>query len=976
MFTPKSGAQIRQAFLDFYAARGHQALPSASLVPEDPTVLLTIAGMLPFKPIFLGQRPAEFPRATTSQKCIRTNDIENVGRTARHHTFFEMLGNFSFGDYFKSQAIAWAWELSTQVYGFPPERLVVSVFQDDDEAFAIWRDEIGIPAHRIQRMGEEDNFWNSGPTGPCGPCSEIYYDFKPELGDEAIDLEDDTRFLEFYNLVFMQYNQDVKGNLTPLKSKNIDTGMGLERMAQILQNKPNNYETDLIFPIIQKAATIAGIDYATADEPTQVALKIIGDHTRAVVHMIADGITASNEGRGYVLRRLIRRVIRYGRLIGINREFMPQVAEAAIAVSEAAYPLVRAMERTIKVALQREEVNFLRTLERGENLLADITNAKVKTVLPSSPQLMENLKQTFLQGEESQWKLVPSAEGTLSDFAKLVQQSNQPFPNPDTTQFLKQVQVGLERTQQEIREAIKKAGENAQDVFKKASQELESTQKAFKIAGTDAFNLYDTYGFPLELTQEITAETGLDIDIESFEAEMEKQRRRSRNALETIDLTAQGTLDQLAEHIEQTEFLGYTQPSAAAQVQVLMVNGKPAQVAEAGTEVQVVLDQTPFYAESGGQIGDRGYLSGEDVLVRIEDVKKESAFFVHFGRVERGTLHVADAVTAQIDLACRRRVQAHHTATHLLQSALKKFVDDNISQAGSLVAFDRLRFDFNCPRPLTSEEVQQVEDQVNTWIAEAHTAQTYTLPLAEAKARGAIAMFGEKYGSEVRVLDVAGVSMELCGGTHVNNTAEIGLFKVVSESGVAAGIRRIEAVAGPAVLEYLNLRDGIVRDLSDRFKVKPEEIPDRITALQTELKTTQKQLDTIKGQLALAKANELLSQAKPVGDFQVLVAQLDSVDPASLMTAAEQLQQKLKQGAVILGSVPEAGKVSLVAAFSPEVNQKGLQAGKFIGAIAKLCGGGGGGRPNLAQAGGRDASKLPEALAEAKKQLKSSLAKA
>jgi alanyl-tRNA synthetase len=874
MSTPKSGAQIRQAFLDFYAARGHQVLPSASLVPEDPTVLLTIAGMLPFKPIFLGQRPAEFSRATTAQKCIRTNDIENVGRTARHHTFFEMLGNFSFGDYFKSQAIAWAWELSTQVYGFPPERLVVSVFQDDDEAFSIWRDEIGIPAHRIQRMGEKDNFWNSGPTGPCGPCSEIYYDFKPELGDDSIDLEDDTRFLEFYNLVFMQYNQDAKGNLTPLKSKNIDTGMGLERMAQILQNKPNNYETDLIFPIIQKAATIAGIDYATADEATKTALKVIGDHIRAVVHMLADGIVASNEGRGYVLRRLIRRVIRYGRLIGISREFTPQVAEVAIALSEAAYPNVRRTERGIKIALQREEINFLKTLDRGEGLLAEITE---------------------------------------------------------------------------------KIGAGGQ------------------ISGKDAFTLYDTYGFPLELTQEIAAEKDLTVDVAGFEAAMEKQRIRSRDALETIDLTAQGTLDQLAEHIEQTEFLGYTQPSAQAEVRVLMMNGMPIQQAEAGTEVQVVLDQTPFYAESGGQIGDRGYLSGENVLVRIEDVKKESAFFVHYGRVERGTLQVGDSVTAQIDLACRRRVQAHHTATHLLQSALKKFVDDNISQAGSLVAFDRLRFDFNCPRPLTSEEVQQVEDQVNTWIAEAHTAQTYTLPLAEAKARGAIAMFGEKYGSEVRVLDVAGVSMELCGGTHVNNTAEIGLFKVVSESGVAAGIRRIEAVAGPAVLEYLNLRDGIVRELSDRFKVKPEEIPDRITALQTELKTTQKQLDTIKGQLALAKANELLSQAKPVGDFQILVAQLDSVDPTSLMTAAEQLQQKLKQGAVVLGSVPEAGKVSLVAAFSPEVNQKGLQAGKFIGAIAKLCGGGGGGRPNLAQAGGRDASKLPEALEEAKKQLKTGL---
>ncbi|PSB24732.1 alanine--tRNA ligase [Stenomitos frigidus] len=874
MATPFSGTQIRQTFLNFYAARGHQILPSASLVPEDPTVLLTIAGMLPFKPIFLGQRPAEFPRATTSQKCIRTNDIENVGRTARHHTFFEMLGNFSFGDYFKSQAIAWAWELSTKVYGLPPERLVVSVFEDDDEAFALWRDEIGIPAHRIQRMGEKDNFWVSGPTGPCGPCSEMYYDFHPEKGDEHIDLEDDTRFIEFYNLVFMQYNRDTAGNLTPLANKNIDTGLGLERMAQILQKVPNNYETDLIFPIIQSAAAIANLDYATVDETTKIALKVIGDHVRAVVHMIADGIVASNEGRGYVLRRLIRRVIRYGRLIGIDREFTPKVAEAAIALSESAYPDVRIMERTIKVALQREEIGFLKTLDRGEKLLADITE-----------------------------------------------------------------QVGA----------------------------------GGQISGTDAFTLYDTYGFPLELTEEIAAEKGLTIDTVGFETEMEQQRRRSQLAHTTIDLTAQGTLDHLANHIEQTEFLGYTQPATNAIVQVLMVNGKPKQLVEAGTAVQVVLDQTPFYAESGGQIGDRGYLSGDDVLVRIEDVQKESAFFVHYGRVERGTLHTGDSVTAQIDLACRRRAQAHHTATHLLQSALKKLVDDNISQAGSLVSFDRLRFDFHCPRPLTPDELQQVEDQVNTWIAEAHKAQTSILPIAEAKAKGAIAMFGEKYGSEVRVLDVAGVSMELCGGTHVSNTAEIGLFKIVSEAGVAAGIRRIEAIAGPAVLEYLNVRDAIVRDLSDRFKVKPEEISDRITTLQTELKTTQKQLETAKGQLALAKADNLLAQAEAVGEFHILIAQLDGVDPESLKTAAEQLQQKLANGAVVLGSVPEADKVSLVAAFSPAVIQKGLQAGKLVGAIAKLTGGGGGGRPNLAQAGGRDASKLPEALAEAKKQLQSGL---
>jgi alanyl-tRNA synthetase len=871
-----SGSEIRAKFLDFYAQRGHQALKSASLVPEDPTVLLTIAGMLPFKPIFLGQRTPEFKRATTSQKCIRTNDIENVGRTARHHTFFEMLGNFSFGDYFKEQAIAWGWEVSTQVFGLSPQHLVVSVFEEDDEAFAIWRDKIGVPEKRIKRMGEDDNFWASGPTGPCGPCSEIYYDFHPERGDDNIDLEDDTRFIEFYNLVFMQYNRDADGNLTPLANKNIDTGMGLERMAQILQKVPNNYETDLIFPIVKTAAEIAGIDYTTSDEKTKVSLKVIGDHVRAVVHMIADEIRASNVGRGYVLRRLIRRVVRHGRLIGISGEFTTQVAETAICLSESAYPNVRHREAQIKAELQREEAQFLKTLDRGEKLLDKI-------------------------------------------IAQLQQQGKT------------------------------------------------------EISGESAFTLYDTYGFPLELTQEVAEENNLTVDLAGFEAEMQKQVECAKAAHETIDLTVQGTLDTLAEHIHATEFVGYKQVAATAKVEVLLVNGKTSSAAEAGAEVQIVLDKTPFYAESGGQIGDRGYLSGDGIVVKVEDVKKESDFFVHFGRIERGTLRVGDFLTAQIDRACRRRAQANHSATHLLQAALKKIVDESISQAGSLVDFDRLRFDFNCPRSLTPEEVQQVEEQVNTWIAEAHGAEVSILPIAEAKAKGAVAMFGEKYGEEVRVIDFPGVSMELCGGTHVSNTAEIGVFKIISEAGISSGVRRIEAVSGPAVLDYLNVRDRVVKDLSDRFKVKPEEIPDRITSLQNELKTTQKQLDTVKSQLAVAKSDSLLNSVETVGDYQILVAQMEGVDAASLQTAAERLLQKLGKGAVVLGSVPEAGKVSLVAAFSAEVNKKGLQAGKFIGAIAKICGGGGGGRPNLAQAGGRDASKLPEALDKALSELKSGL---
>jgi alanyl-tRNA synthetase len=871
MISSLTGAEIRQKFLDFYAAKGHQILPSASLIPEDPTVLLTIAGMLPFKPIFLGQRAAEMPRATTVQRCIRTNDIENVGRTARHHTFFEMLGNFSFGDYFKSEAIAWAWELSTQVYGLPPERIVPSVFVDDDEAFAIWRDQIGISAHRIQRMGAKDNFWAAGPTGPCGPCSELYYDFHPEQGDKTIDLDDDRRFIEFYNLVFMESNRDSDGQLTPLEHQNIDTGLGLERMAQILQQVPNNYETDLIFPIIQTVADIAKRDYA-AEETAKVSFKVIGDHIRAVVHMAADGITASNLGRGYILRRLTRRIVRHGRLLGIDGALITPVAEVAIALSAAAYPHVRDRQTAIIAELAREEAQFLSTLDRGEKLLADL----------------------------------------------IAQQPKQ-------------------------------------------------------ITGADAFTLYDTHGFPLELTQEMAAEQGLTVDVQGFETEMAKQRDRSRDAHETIDLTVQGTLDRLAEHIHPTVFLGYTQTTSPAEVTALLVTGKPVEQAEMGTQVQIALDQTPFYAESGGQIGDRGYLLSETTRVRIEDVQQESGIFIHYGQVEAGIVQPGDHLTAQIDRACRRRAQAHHTATHLLQAALKQIVDPSVSQAGSLVAFDRLRFDFYCPRALNSDKLQELEDQINTWISEAHKTETQVMGLAEAKTKGAIAMFGEKYGEKVRVIDVPGVSMELCGGTHVSNTAEIGLFKIMGETGVASGIRRIEAVAGPAVLEYLNLRDRVVRELSDHLKAKPEDLPQRITSLQTELKSTQKQLEALKAERAVTQSTQLLTQAEAINGFHILVATLEGADPGSLKTSAEQLLQKLGEGAVVLGSVPEIDKVSLVAAFSAGVNQKGLQAGKFIGAIAKRCGGSGGGRPNLAQAGGRDPSQLSAALREAQDQLRSAL---
>jgi len=887
---PRSGAEIRAAFLDFYEQRGHRPMASASLVPEDPTVLLTIAGMLPFKPVFLGQQQRPAPRATSSQKCIRTNDIENVGRTARHHTFFEMLGNFSFGDYFKEQAIQWAWELSTEVFGLSPRNLVVSVFREDDEAEAIWRDLVGVNPKRIIRMDEADNFWASGPTGPCGPCSEIYYDFKPELGDDGIDLEDDSRFIEFYNLVFMQYNRDAEGTLTPLANRNIDTGMGLERMAQILQAVPNNYETDLIYPLIETAAQLAGTDYRALDEKGKTSLKVIGDHSRAITQLIGDGVTASNLGRGYILRRLLRRVVRHGRLLGIDKPFLTAMGEASIALMQAAYPQLLERQEVILAELEREEARFLETLERGEKLLAE--------VLAAQPQ---------------------------------------------------------------------------------------------QISGAQAFELYDTYGFPLELTEEIAEEHGLTVDTAGFEAAMEAQRQRAKAAAVSIDLTLQEAIDQVAAAAQATAFKGYEALEHPSCVLALVVNGEPAERASAGDQVQLVLDVTPFYGEGGGQVGDRGVLLGggdqtsvdAGVIVSIEGVSRNRSVFVHSGRIERGSVAVGDLLTARVDAACRRRAQANHTATHLLQAALKQVVDPGIGQAGSLVDFDRLRFDFHCPRAVTPEELEAIEALINGWISEAHHLEVAEMAIEQAKAAGAVAMFGEKYADVVRVVDVPGVSMELCGGTHVANTAEIGVFKIVAESGVAAGIRRIEAVAGPAVLAYLKEREAVVKPLAERFKAQPGEIVERVGQLADELKATQKALAAARGELAAAKAQALAARAEAVGSggaggaFQLLVARLDGVDGAGLQTAAQGLADQLGDGAaVVLGGLPDPAdpaKVILVAAFGKAVIAAGPKAGAFIGGIARLCGGGGGGRPNLAQAGGRDGAALDGALEQARVQLREEL---
>ncbi|VVB16802.1 unnamed protein product [Arabis nemorensis] len=869
-----SGDSIRRCFLEFYASRGHKVLPSASLVPEDPTVLLTIAGMLQFKPIFLGKVPRQVPCATTAQRCIRTNDLVNVGKTARHHTFFEMLGNFSFGDYFKKEAIRWAWELSTKEFGLPANRVWVSIFEDDDEAFEIWKNEVGVPVERIKRMGEADNFWTSGSTGPCGPCSELYYDFHPERGsDDDVDLGDDTRFIEFYNLVFMQYNKTEDGVLEPLKQKNIDTGLGLERIAQILQKVPNNYETDLIYPIIAKISELANISYDSADHQAKTSLKVIADHLRAVVYLISDGVLPSNIGRGYVVRRLIRRAVRKGKSLGIIGDgkgnlkgaFLPTVAEKVIELSTYIDSDVKLRAPRIIEEIRQEELHFKKTLERGEKVL-----------------------------------------------------------------------------EQKLHDALSAA---------------DKTENRPCLSGKDAFILYDTYGFPVEITTEVAEERGVSVDMNGFEVEMENQRRQSQAAHNVVKLTVEDDAD-ITKNIADTEFLGYDSLSARAVVKNLLVGGKPVIRVSEGSEVEILLDRTPFYAESGGQIADHGFLyvyndgSQENAVVEVSDVQKSLKKFVHKGTVKSGSLEVGKEVEAAVDADLRQRAKVHHTATHLLQSALKKVVGDETSQAGSLVAFDRLRFDFNFNRSLHDEELEEIECLINRWIGDATRLETKVLPLADAKRAGAIAMFGEKYDDEVRVVEVPGVSMELCGGTHVGNTAEIRAFKIISEQGIASGLRRIEAV-------------------------KAEDVTNRVENLLEELRSARKEASDLRSKAAVYRASVISNKAFTVGTSQkirVLVESMDDTDADSLKSAAEHLVSTLEDpAAVVLGSCPDKDKVSLVAAFSPGVVSLGIQAGKFIGPIAKLCGGGGGGKPNFAQAGGRKPENLSGALEKAREDLVATL---
>ena len=870
-----TGDEIRNAFLKFYSEKLHKIIPSASLIPDDPTVMLTIAGMLPFKPVFLGLKERPSKRATSSQKCIRTNDIENVGVTARHHTFFEMLGNFSFGDYFKREAIQWAWELVTNIYQLSVENIIVSVFHEDEESAKIWRDEIGIHPDRIVKLGEEDNFWSSGKTGPCGPCSELYYDFHPEKGLQNIDLEDGDRFIEFYNLVFMQYNRDPNGKLTDLKFKNIDTGMGLERMAQILQKKQNNYETDLIFPIIQKICEIANIDYFSSDDKNKISLKIIGDHTRAVIHLISDGVAASNLGRGYILRRLIRRMVRHGRLLGVTNEFLPHIATVGINLMQNNYPDLKNNNDLILNEIKIEEIRFRETLERGEKLLDEL---------------------------------------------------------------------------------------------------ISSGQKL--ISGFKAFELYDTYGFPLELTVEIAEEHSISVDVKGFEEEMNVQKERAKAASSNIDLTLEGSLEREIDLFNKTVFNGYDSLLSEAEIKGIFLDSTLVKQASEGQKVLIVLDQTTFYGESGGQVGDIGTIFSNDVEVLVDNVMRKKNVFLHYGTIKKGKLTIGQKVKTNVSSSNRAKAAANHTATHLLQSALKSIVNESVGQKGSLVAFNKLRFDFNSSNPISKDQISEIETLVNSWIMENHALEIKNMSKSEALEKGAVAMFGEKYDDEVRVVNVPGVSMELCGGTHVKTTSELGSFKIISEEGISAGVRRIEALSGQSALDYFSDRNALVNQLSDLLKANPNQLFERVNNLQAELINKNKEIQKMKDEIAYFKYSSIKSSAEIVNSFSILVNQIDGLDGNSLQSAALNLTSHLGNKAiVILGGIPnpENRKLLFVVSLGDVAVKIGLHAGKLINEIARICSGGGGGKPNFAQAGAKDIDKLSDALDYAKNYLQKTL---
>ncbi|MEJ1540245.1 alanine--tRNA ligase [Escherichia coli] len=866
----KSTAEIRQAFLDFFHSKGHQVVASSSLVPHnDPTLLFTNAGMNQFKDVFLGLDKRNYSRATTSQRCVRAggkhNDLENVGYTARHHTFFEMLGNFSFGDYFKHDAIQFAWELLTSEkwFALPKERLWVTVYESDDEAYEIWEKEVGIPRERIIRIGDNkgapyasDNFWQMGDTGPCGPCTEIFYDHGDHIwgGPPGSPEEDGDRYIEIWNIVFMQFNRQADGTMEPLPKPSVDTGMGLERIAAVLQHVNSNYDIDLFRTLIQAVAKVTG-----ATDLSNKSLRVIADHIRSCAFLIADGVMPYNENRGYVLRRIIRRAVRHGNMLGAKETFFYKLVGPLIDVMGSAGEDLKRQQAQVEQVLKTEEEQFARTLERGLALLDE-------------------------------------------ELAKL---------SGDT------------------------------------------------LDGETAFRLYDTYGFPVDLTADVCRERNIKVDEAGFEAAMEEQRRRAREASGFgADYNAMIRVD------SASEFKGYDHLELNGKVTALFVDGKAVDAINAGQEAVVVLDQTPFYAESGGQVGDKGELKGANFSFAVEDTQKYGQAIGHIGKLAAGSLKVGDAVQADVDEARRARIRLNHSATHLMHAALRQVLGTHVSQKGSLVNDKVLRFDFSHNEAMKPEEIRAVEDLVNTQIRRNLPIETNIMDLEAAKAKGAMALFGEKYDERVRVLSMGDFSTELCGGTHASRTGDIGLFRIISESGTAAGVRRIEAVTGEGAIATVHADSDRLSEVAHLLKGDSNNLADKVRSVLERTRQLEKELQQLKEQAAAQESANLSSKAIDVNGVKLLVSELSGVEPKMLRTMVDDLKNQLGSTIIVLATVVE-GKVSLIAGVSKDVTDR-VKAGELIGMVAQQVGGKGGGRPDMAQAGGTDAAALPAALASVK----------
>ena len=852
-------AEIRQKFLDYFAARDHEIVSSSSLVPaNDPTLLFTNAGMVQFKDVFLGDEKRERVRATSSQRCVRAggkhNDLENVGYTARHHTFFEMLGNFSFGDYFKREAIQFAWEFLTEELGLPADRLWVTVYQDDDEAADIWLNEMKVDSERFSRLGEKDNFWAMGDTGPCGPCSEIFYDHGPDVagGPPGSPDEDGDRYIEIWNLVFMQFERKADGSMTPLPKPSVDTGAGLERVAAVLQHVHSNYEIDLFAELISDIAQITG----TADLQNN-SLRVIADHIRSCAFLVVDGVTPSNEGRGYVLRRIIRRAVRHGYRLGVKEVFFYKIVASLARVMGEAYPELLERQAYVEKTLNEEEQQFARTLENGMTIL------------------------------------------------------------------------------------------------EKAIGELSGSG----IAGETVFKLYDTYGFPVDLTADIAREHNLTLDMPGFEAAMEIQRDQARaasnfSAVEKLDLDG----------LEKTVFSGYASLQSEAQiVGIFSPANEKLDIVPANSEVLIILDTTPFYAESGGQIGDAGLLESDEARFEVSDTQKQSDIFIHKGRLTSGKLKIGDSVRALVAGNDRAAITLNHSATHLMNAALRSVLGDHVLQKGSLVEADRLRFDFSHGAPVSAEEIRRIEEQVNAEILANSEVSKEVMPIEAARSKGALALFGEKYGEEVRVVSMGGdYSVEFCGGCHVDRTGDIGLFKIVSESGISAGVRRIEAVTGHGALALIEREQDVLREASSLLKTGTDNLLDKLSGLLSQNKALEKQLAQLKAQMAASAGDDLGSRAVELAGIKVLVANLEGFNPKSLRDTVDQLKNKLGDSVIVLACAAE-GKVNLVAGVSKALTDR-IKAGELVNMVAEQVGGKGGGRPDMAMAGGSQPENLSVAL--------------